>query len=114
MNGAVKKKEEKRKKKIADAEESEETAQDSGEDQKSEEVYKAEEAPAVESRIPRVKLVYGDDFEDVRRLPRRPMKRAAKKRVQGLVKRTLSALVVTMSAFACAMAERTKTQSVLC
>lgn len=56
MNGAIKKKEEKRKKKIADAEESEETAQDSGEDQKSEEVYKAEEAPAVESRIPRVKL----------------------------------------------------------
>ena len=108
VNEAVKKKEEKRKKKIAEAEEKEETAQDSGEEWKSEEVYKAEEDPAEEKRMPRVKLVYGDDFEDVRRLPRRPMKRAAKKRVQGLVKRTLSALMVTLSAFASAMAERTK------
>ena len=108
VNEAVRKKEEKRKKKIAEAEEKKDAAQDSGEEWKSEEVYKAEEDPAEEKRMPRVKLVYGDDFEDVRRLPRRPMKRAAKKRVQGLVKRTLSALMVTLSAFASAVAERTK------
>ena len=111
VNEAIKEKEEKRKKKTAEAKE-EEAAQDSGEEPVRKEVYEAEEDPAVgemyEKKPPRVQLVYGDDYEDVRRLPRRPMRRAAKKRVQGWVKRTLSALVVTLSAYASAAAEKTK------
>ena len=48
----------------------------------------------------RVRLIYGDDYDEVRGLPRRKMKRTAKKRVRGWIGKVYSALAVAAAAVA--------------
>ena len=52
------------------------------------------------SEFPRVTLKYPDDYEVVKNLPAKRMKRSSKKRVGGMAKRILSCLMATVSAFA--------------
>ena len=49
---------------------------------------------------PRVTLVYGDDYEAVRNLPRRRIKKTAKKRVGSWARKAFAALVTSMAALA--------------
>lgn len=57
-----------------------------------------EDGPSGE--FPRVRLRYPDDFDSVRNLPAKRMKRTSKKRVQGMAKKVLSCLMTTVVALA--------------
>ena len=53
----------------------------------------------LETGYPKVKLYYPDDFDEVKNLPSRRMKRNRRKRVKGLVHRALACLATTLVAF---------------
>ena len=57
-----------------------------------------EDGPSGE--FPRVTLKYPDDYEVVRNLPAKRMKRSSKKRVGGMARKVLSCLMTTVSALA--------------
>ena len=60
----------------------------------------------VGTSVPKVKLVYGDDYEEVRGLPRRRMKKTAKRRVRGWIGKAYSALAVALTAVTYPLVER--------
>lgn len=60
----------------------------------------ADEDGKDEPRSPKVRLVYGDDYEAVRNLPVRKVRRTTRKRVKGLVHKAFLALGTLMSACA--------------
>ena len=59
-----------------------------------------EEESSEEKEYPKVNLKYPNDYEAVRNLPAKRMKRSSKKRVSGMAKRVLSCLMATVTALA--------------
>ena len=62
-------------------------------------VSTTEDEELEESLRPRVRLVYGDDYEAVYNLPRRRIRKNTKKKIRSWAGKALSALMVTVAAY---------------